>query len=295
MSAIDRLLGETASLVEAELDALLPRAEPPVARLAEAMRYAVMGGGKRLRAALVRAAYRAVGGEGGLWLRPAAAIEILHAYSLIHDDLPAMDNADLRRGRPSCHKAFDEAMAILAGDALQAYAYEILLRDDWGASPEQRIAVAHGLSLASGTLGMCAGQVLDLAGEKVPLDLAGLEHMEGLKTGALIAFSLETGARLGGADEAGAARLAGFGRDLGLAFQIRDDVLDAIGDPALTGKPRGADEAAGKTTFVSLLGVEAAERRARGLRDRACAGLDFLGPGASLLVDLFDFVIERDH
>ncbi len=293
-----RLLAEHGRLVEAELEALLGWLEGPQSlaaerRLVAAMRHATLGGGKRLRPFLVRAAAALGPAEPAAVLRVGAAIELVHAYSLVHDDLPAMDDSPTRRGRPSCHVAFDEATAILAGDALQALAFEALARTDWPADAEQRAELVAGLARAAGARGMCGGQALDLAAEGAGLDEAGIGRLQALKTGALLAFACEAGARLAGlAGEALAAVLA-FGRGLGLAFQIKDDLLDATGSASLLGKPTGADAARGKATFLRLFGEAGARARLEAVRAEASGVLDKLGPEALLLRATLDLVVER--
>jgi len=294
------LLAEHARAVEAELEALLagpeqPQASPAERRLLAAMRHAVLGGGKRLRPFLVRAAAALGRAEPAAVLRVGAAIELVHSYSLVHDDLPAMDDAATRRGRPSCHVAFDEATAILAGDALQALAFEVLARPDWPASAELRAELVAGLARAAGAAGMCGGQALDLAAEGTALDEAGITRLQALKTGALIAFACEAGARLAGLDVERRGLVADYARALGLAFQITDDLLDATGSAVELGKPTGADAAQGKATFVRLLGERGARARLEAVRADASGALDKLGPEALLLRATLDLVVERRH
>jgi farnesyl diphosphate synthase len=255
-----------------------------------------LGGGKRLRAALVRAVAQTLAAEprSVAWETTAAAVEVLHAYSLIHDDLPAMDDASTRRGRPACHLAFDEATAILAGDALQAAAFG-WIADDPYLSADARVALVAGLARAAGLAGMCGGQMLDLEGEKTPPDLDGLERMEQLKTGAMIAFSADAGAVVAGASLVQREHVAGWARCLGLAFQITDDLLDVEGDKAVIGKDAGLDAARGKTTFVSLIGVDAARARLDSLADEARLHLGNLPGDTALLDSIFHYVITRDR
>lgn len=293
----DSFLEETALLVEAEIDRLLGDPTRHAApRLAEAMRYAALGSGKRLRAVLVRAVAETLAGDGTRlpWRTSAAAIEILHAYSLIHDDLPAMDDASLRRGRPACHLAFDEATAILAGDALQAASFGWIANDS-DLPDRARVALVAGLAQAGGLSGMCGGQMLDLEGEKTPPDLAGLEHMEQLKTGALIAFAADAGAIIAGATPKVRAQMGEWARCLGLAFQITDDLLDVEGDKARTGKDAGLDAARGKTTFVSLTSAHAARDRLDSLTAAARVHLDSLPGKMTLLESIFHHVVTRDR
>jgi farnesyl diphosphate synthase len=257
------------------------------------MRWGTLDGGKRLRPFLVAAAGELAGAADAATRRVGTAIELLHGYSLIHDDLPAMDDALLRRGRAACHRRFDEATAILAGDALQALAFELLARDDYGVEAGRRIALVAGLARAAGAAGMCGGQMIDLLGEKQRLPAATVERLQRLKTGALIAFAVDAGWILGNAPAEARAALAGWAADLGLAFQIKDDLLDIEGDAAATGKDHGLDAAAGKATFVALLGVEGARARLRALELEARRRLDIFGSRASVLSELFDFVINR--
>ena len=284
---------EVAEAVETELDRLLPRGDTVPAVLADAMRHACLGGGKRLRPFLVVATGRLFGAEERALLRAGTAVELIHGYSLVHDDLPAMDDAALRRGRPAVHKAFGEANAILAGDALQALAFEILAHGDWPAEPAQRVALVAGLARAAGAAGMCGGQALDLEAERRPLDERSILRLQALKTGALIGYCCEAGCVLGSASAAERGVLVAYGAALGLAFQIKDDLLDRTGDTRTLGKDVGRDEAAGKATFVSLLGPEAAAARVESLRAEVSKELDMLGREAVLLRELFDFVINR--
>ena len=286
-------MGEVAAGIEAELGLLLaPQPDVPD-RLLEAMRYAAMGAGKRLRPFLVWVVGQVGEADADALRRVGAAIELIHAYSLIHDDLPAMDDATLRRGRPSCHVAFDEATAILAGDALQALAFEALAREDWPCEAGRRLALLAGLGRASGMAGMCGGQMLDLEAEGKSLDEEAVVRLQRLKTGALIGFACEAGARLADLDEGARSAVAAYARALGLAFQIKDDLLDVTQSSAETGKDSRLDAAHGKATFVTLAGIAGAERRLVALRGEAAAALDTLGPRATLMDELFDFVINR--
>ncbi|MFG6667742.1 farnesyl diphosphate synthase [Halomonas sp. HNIBRBA4712] len=262
------------------------------ARLDAAMRHGLLVGGKRLRPLLVYLAGQALGAEEQTLDAPAAAIELIHAYSLIHDDLPAMDDDDLRRGQPTVHKAYDEATAILAGDALQALAFEVLARP----RPPRLAAMVTTLAVASGRQGMVAGQALDLAAVGGLPDVEALAHMHAHKTGALI----EAAVRLGGLaavdeDDPRLALLARYARAIGLAFQIHDDVLDVTGDTATLGKISGADAARAKPTYSSLLGLEGARQKARELADEAIEALAPLGDAAAPLAELAAYMIERDH
>ena len=284
-----RRIAADAVLIGAHLDWVLAEKgdEPVIA----AMRYAAAGG-KRLRGFLVLEGARLHGMTAPQALPAAAAVEALHAYSLVHDDLPAMDDDDLRRGLPTVHVKWDEATAILAGDALQTLAFE-LIASPASVPPERRIALVQGLAKASGAEGMVLGQALDIAAETsaAPLTLPEITRLQAGKTGALIRFSAEAGAILAGADP---APLSAYATALGLAFQIADDILDVTGDAATTGKRVGKDAAAGKATFVSLLGLDGARARAQALVDEACAALAPYGARADVLKEAARFVIARD-
>ncbi len=283
------VLARDAGLIEARLmSALEGRADQPVTH---AMRYAVRGG-KRLRGFLVLEGARMLGVPEGHALSAAAAIEALHAYSLIHDDLPCMDDDDLRRGQPTVHVKWDEATAVLAGDALQTLAFELLCDPALG-SADVRMTLVEGLAAASGIEGMVLGQALDIAAETAghPLTLDEITALQAGKTGALIGFAAEAGAVIAGADRGPLRAYAGA---LGLAFQIADDILDVTGDAAKTGKAVGKDANAGKATFVSLLGLEGARARAVALVDEACAHLSPYGDRAKLLQEAARFTIARE-
>ena len=260
-------------------------------KLAAAMRHAVLGGGKRLRPLLVNAAGHAFG--AGTWLvEPAAlAVELVHAFSLVHDDLPAMDNDDLRRGKPTVHVAFDEATAILAGDALQALAFGVLA--DAPLDADRRIALVRELAFASGLAGMCAGQSLDMDATGSAVDLAALERLHSLKTGALIRAAVRMGAIAAGAPAAAMPALDAYSSALGLAFQIRDDILDVEGDTRAIGKTAGKDVAQGKATYPALLGLDRSRSRLEELGRAMGDALQPLGPGADGLRALGKFAIAR--
>lgn len=292
MSAgIEARLAAHATLVEAELDRLLrDQAVPP--RLLAAMRHAALAGGKRLRPFLVHAA--SLGrAEPGAVLRVGAAIELLHSYSLVHDDLPAMDDAATRRGQPACHIAFDEATAILAGDALQARAFELLADPAWGGAPDLRSELCLGVARAAGAVGMCGGQMLDLAAEGQELDEAAIIRLQALKTGALIAFACDAGALLGGLAPEERRMVGAYAGALGLAFQIADDILDETATARDLGKPAGADAERGKATFVRLLGLEGARARLAQVVQQGQDALSGLGAGASLLREVMTFTVNR--
>ncbi|MCW8852529.1 MAG: (2E,6E)-farnesyl diphosphate synthase, partial [Gammaproteobacteria bacterium] len=265
--------------------------------LAEAIRYSVIGGGKRIRPAMVYAAGEAMGVSTDLLDIPACAVEMIHAYSLIHDDLPAMDDDDLRRGRPTCHKAFDEATAMLAGDALQALAYEILAKDDHEElTPEHRIQMLSLLTEASGAHGMAGGQAVDLASVGKQLTLQQLEHMHRLKTGALIRASI----LLGGMckqdiSEDELKMLSDYALCIGLSFQIQDDILDVIGDTETLGKPQGSDQEQEKPTFPAILGLEESRQRAIQQHELALKILEPLDEKADSLRQLSAYIVERQY
>jgi farnesyl diphosphate synthase len=282
-----------AEVVEAALDALLPPVEGPEARLAEAMRHAALGGGKRMRAFLVMEGAGLFAVSQTCAARVAASVEMLHAYSLVHDDLPAMDDDDLRRGKPSTHKAFDEATAILAGDALQTRAFEVLAEPDTHSDPQARCELVAALGAASGARGMAGGQMIDMLAEGQTLDGPAVTRLQALKTGRLIQYSAEAGAILGRASSPQRHLLAAYGRDLGAAFQIADDLLDAEGSTEETGKTAGKDAAAGKATMVAILGVERARSQAELLARQAAKHLEGFGERAKLLRMLASFVVTR--
>jgi geranylgeranyl pyrophosphate synthase len=283
--------------VERALDHWLPPAETPPARLHEAMRYSAIAGGKYIRPVLVYATGRIFGAAIERLDGPACAVELIHAYSLIHDDLPAMDNDALRRGKPCCHIAFGEAIAILAGDALQALAFHILASDPALAIDDRyRLKMIDTLSIAASSIGMAGGQAIDLASVGMTLDLDDLENMHLRKTGALIRASILLGA-LGADvhDDEALHVLGNYARCIGLAFQIRDDILDVEGDTATLGKMQGADSLHNKPTYVSLLGVDGARAMAMRLHDEAVDHLAPLGGRAALLRAIAAYIVERVH
>jgi geranylgeranyl pyrophosphate synthase len=283
------------SRVQAVLDTVLPAADVSPQRLHAAQRYAVLGGGKRLRPLLVYCTGEALGLAASTLDAPAAAVELIHSYSLVHDDLPAMDDDDLRRGQPTTHRAFDEATAILAGDALQVLAFSLLARDRAaGVSSEARLKMIQILADASGTAGMAGGQSLDLSAVGRNLDLDELEAMHRLKTGALIRASVLLAAACApGLTSAEWDALDGYSQDIGLAFQIQDDILDVEGKTEDLGKTIGADAARAKPTYPSVLGLAAAKIRARELNRRACDRLAPLGERARVLAWLASYVVDR--
>lgn len=296
MPDLAEFLTRARARVEAALDARLPVATVEPRRLHSAMRYATLDGGKRLRAALVYASGESLGAAPGILDVPACALELMHAYSLVHDDLPAMDNDDLRRGKPTCHKAFDEATAILVGDALQTLAFELLARDKaLAVGPAQRLAMISRLAEAAGSIGMAGGQAIDLGAVGRPLGLTELEDMHSRKTGTLIRAAVALGALAAGAETGRLMQLDDYARNIGLAFQIVDDILDIEGDTATLGKPRGSDQERAKPTYPSLLGLDQAKMLARRCHAAALESLISLEDNARLLREIADFVIHRTH
>ncbi len=278
-------------LTDAVIDRLLIVPPGLEARVYEAMRYSALAPGKRLRPLLVLAGARLFGVARRSALQVAAAVEMVHAYSLIHDDLPAMDNSDLRRGRPTCHKEFDEATAVLAGDGLLTMAFEVLAHPDTHGDPAVRCELVAALAAAAGAAGMVGGQMIDLIAEKQALDIGAITRLQRMKTGALIAFSCEAGANLAKAAIELRTALRGYAHDLGLAFQIADDLLDVEGTEEEVGKPVGADTA--KATFVSILGAERARAQAELLTGQAAAHLEIFEQRAELLRQVARFVVNR--
>ena len=278
---------------EQALDASLPNAQQLPVELHRAMRYAVLGGGKRLRPLLVYAAAHALGRDDAMLDASACAVELIHAYSLVHDDLPAMDDDALRRGRPTCHIVFGEAMAILAGDALQALAFELLAAP--GAAPDAAtgMRMLHALGRACGANGMAGGQALDLAAVGRKLTLSELEHMHACKTGALIRASVALGALASGAEETTLDALDRYAAAVGLAFQVRDDILDVEGESAVIGKTAGKDAAADKPTFPSIIGLGASRARLAELTTAALDAIAPLGARAGLLAELAHYAAQR--
>ena len=281
--------------VDAAFDALLPVPDDASARLVEAMRYATIGGGKRLRPLLLAAVAQMHGVDREAAVRAGVAIESVHVYSLIHDDLPCMDNDALRHGKPTLHIAYDEATAVLAGDALQCFAFEVLGDPATSGDPFVRIELVMTLAVASGHNGMAGGQMMDIAAETASFDLQTVTRLQQLKTGALLGAAVEMGAILGHVPVEGRRHLRAYARDIGLAFQIVDDLLDHEGDEAVAGKALRKDARQGKETFVSLLGAERAREQARMLVDQAVAHLGSHGAEANLLRELARFIVERDR
>ena len=282
---------------EAALECCLPPPDRVPSRLHEAMRYACLGGGKRVRALLVYAAGHATGAAPDDLDAAACAVELIHAYSLVHDDMPAMDDDDLRRGKPTCHRAYDEATALLVGDALQSLAFEVLAASPYAArNPQRAVSMIRVLAGASGSLGMAGGQAIDLVSVGRTLSLDALETMHRHKTGALIRASVRLGALAGArVDEARIERLEQFATCIGLAFQIRDDVLDIEASTETLGKRQGADAALNKPTYPALIGLDASKQRAQALCEQALTALEDFDAGADLLRGLADFIIARGN
>ncbi len=293
--ALQAALRQVSGEIDRQFDLLLAVPGDPRQGLYRAMRHAAIGGGKRLRPLLVYGTAGLFGVDRTAIARVATALECIHVYSLIHDDLPAMDDDDMRRGKPTVHKAFDEATAILAGDCLHALAFEILADEATHPDPFVRIELVGTLAHASGPSGMAGGQMMDLEAEKASFDLPTVTRLQAMKTGALIACAVESGAILGRVPAEGRTGLRGYARDVGLAFQIADDILDAEGDEELAGKKLRKDDAAGKETFLSLLGLDRAREQARLLVDQAIAHLKPWGAEADLLRDIARYTLERDR
>jgi len=295
MLSLRDALDEVAQDIDRRFAQVLADPGDPRASLYAAMRHAAIGGGKRLRPLLVFATARLfdVDRDCAGWV--ATALEAIHVYSLIHDDLPAMDDDDMRRGKPTVHKAFDEATAILAGDCLHALAFEILADPSTHPDPFVRSELILDLARASGPSGMAGGQMMDLEAERQIFDLPTVTRLQQMKTGALICAAVEAGAILGRVPPEGRTHLRGYAHDLGLAFQIADDLLDAEGDEAVAGKKLRKDEDAGKATFLSLLGVERAREQCRMLVSQAIEHLRDYGPEADLLRAIASYVVERDR
>lgn len=295
VSVLELFIDTCQMRIQHALDRHLPSEATHPARLHQAMRYATLGGGKRVRPLLVYAAGQAVNAPPGRLDIPACAVEFIHAYSLVHDDLPAMDDDDLRRGRPTCHRAFDEATAILAGDALQTQAFFVLAHArELDIAAETRLRMLETLALASGSRGMAGGQAIDLAAVGQTLNIAQLEDMHIHKTGALIRASVVLGALCADTqDEARLERLDHYAKCIGLAFQIQDDILDVVGDTATLGKAAGADTARDKPTYPALLGLDGARQRAAELLADAQNALAGFGPEADPLRGLADYIVHR--
>ena len=292
-TSFSEALAQAAQMTDVALEKLVVVPTGLEARVYQAMRYSALAPGKRLRPFLVLASANLFGVAKRCALQVAAAVEMVHAYSMVHDDLPAMDDSDLRRGRPTCHKEFDEATAVLAGDGLLTAAFEVLADPDTHGDPAVRCELVAALASAAGAAGMVGGQMIDLIAEHQTLDIGAITRLQRMKTGALIAFSCEAGAILAKAPHELRAALRGYAHDLGLAYQIADDLLDVEGSAAEIGKPVGADAAAGKATFVSILGATRARAQAELLVRQAMAHLDLFEQRAELLREAARFVITR--
>jgi geranylgeranyl diphosphate synthase type II len=292
---LDAYLKDCRARVDKALDSYLPAEEMLPAKLHKAMRYSIFAAGKRIRPILMMAACEAVGGAPDAVMPAACAMEMIHTYSLIHDDLPAMDDDDFRRGRPTCHKVFGEALDILAGDALLTEAFILLSR----MGEDGRIALDTGrrvnslIARCAGSMGMVGGQVVDMESEGKEIDLATLEYIHTRKTGALILASVQSGALVGGASELQVEALGRYAKAAGLAFQVADDILDIVGDQALLGKDVGSDQQRGKATYPALLGLEAARTRARELRDLALESLSGFDEKAEPLRRIAHYIVDR--
>ena len=293
--SLDTYISERIRLVEATLDTYLPNAATLPGSLHDSMRYSVFAGGKRIRPVLMAAACEAVGGSALEVMPAAAAIEMIHSYSLIHDDLPAMDDDDLRRGKPTNHKVYGEAIAILAGDGLLTEAFILLSNPQVlkTLSAQNRLEIIHLLARGAGSLGMVGGQVVDMESEGTQIDLPTLEYIHTHKTGALILAAIEIGAVIGGASQPQRFALHRYGEAAGLAFQVADDILDIVADQSLLGKDVGSDQARGKATYPALLGLEGARERARDLRDMALTALADFGAEARPLREIATYIIDR--
>lgn len=281
--------------IDVAFDVLLPVPDDARAKLIEAMRYAAIGGGKRVRPLLIAATADMYGVDRNAAVRAGVALESIHVYSLIHDDLPCMDDDDMRHGKPTVHRAYDDATAVLAGDSLLTFAFEILADPATSGDPFTRIELVQALAVASGTNGMAGGQMMDIVAENTTFDLTTITRLQQLKTGALLGAAVEMGAILGKVAIEGRKHLRAYARDIGLAFQIVDDLLDHEGDEAKAGKALRKDAGAGKETFVSLLGPQRAREQARMLIDQAIGHLAAHGPEADLLRALARFIVERDR
>ena len=296
-AALRKYLKASQSRIEVELDRVLPQATTQPERLHAAMRYVTLAGGKRVRAVLVYAAGQALNLSPETLAAPACAVELIHAYSLVHDDLPAMDNDRLRRGKPTCHIKFDEATAILTGDSLQSLAFKVLCKGQTlQTHADKRMEMVETLAVASGSRGMAGGQAMDLEAVGRELNLAQLENMHIHKTGALIRASVRLGVLSAPECDADKARaMDHYAKCIGLAFQVQDDILDVSGDTETLGKTGGKDQASHKPTYTSLLGLEGARRMARRLCDEATKSLEDLDEKADTLRWLADYIVKRSH
>ena len=294
-AALQTALDRIAHDIDSVFDAILPIPDDTRAPLVEAMRYSAMDGGKRVRPLLVVATAEMLGAGRDSALRVGCAVEAIHVYSLIHDDLPCMDDDDMRRGKPTLHRQFDEATAVLAGDSLHALAFEILTDADTTPDPFTQAELVRTLATASGMDGMAGGQIMDMVAESSDYDLHAITRLQQLKTGALLAASVEMGAILAKTPPEGRTALRAYARDIGLAFQIADDLLDAEGDEDKAGKALRKDDAQGKQTFVTLMGRDGARAQARALVDQAVGHLAPYGKDAAVLRALARYIVERDR
>jgi farnesyl diphosphate synthase len=295
IGSLEAPLIEIATVIDALFDAVLVVPDDSSAQLLKAMRYAAIGGGKRLRPLLTCASADLFRVPRSMSLRAGLAVECIHVHSLIHDDLPCMDDDDLRRGKPTVHITFDEATAVLAGDSLLALAFEILAGPGTHPDPRVRTELVKDLAHAAGASGMAGGQMLDLLPLEAPADIDAISRLQRLKTGALITWAVEAGAIMGGASMDERTSLRGYAQNLGLAFQIADDLLDCVGDPSAVGKRLRKDEEQGKVSFVTVLGEERARRQAEMLVQQALEHLHAFGTRAALLVQIARFAIARDR
>jgi farnesyl diphosphate synthase len=293
IAPIEPALQEAGIFMEEALAEYLPEPVGPQSRLIDAMRYATLEGGKRVRAFMALQSGRLFGVDRRALGRVAAGVECVHAYSLVHDDLPAMDNDDMRRGKPSTHKKFDEATAILAGDALLTHAFALMCSGETHPDPHVRCDLVSRLAQAAGWNGMVGGQMVDIVGQGQPMDIPQITRQQRLKTGALMSFACESGAIMGKASQHMRQAMTNYAQDLGLAYQIADDLLDAEGDPAVMGKKARKDQKAGKATFVTVLGLDRARAQAQLLADQACAHLEVFDEKADLLRGLASYVVNR--
>ena len=295
MMTLESAMQNCAFKVDNKMACLLPKPENIEAPLLEAMRYCSLGGGKRIRPFIIQQSAKLFGVDERYAMRVGAAVEFMHCYSLIHDDLPAMDDSDFRRGKLSCHKKFDYATAILAGDALQSLAFEVLTAEETHSDPNVRCKLVRSLAKAVGTQGMAGGQMIDIRAEKQNLSVDAVTRMQRLKTGEVFSFCATAGAIMGQASNCQFKALHNFAQQFGLAFQIADDLLDVKGDPEKTGKPVNQDLAAGKETYISILGIERSHAKAKLLSDRAIRALDLWGESANLLRKIATYIVERDR
>lgn len=292
---LEQLLKENADTITVALDALIPPVQGPEGELMSAMRYSALGGGKCLRSFLLIETGKLFDVDARCLMRVGAALECVHCYSLVHDDLPCMDDDDLRRGQPTLHKAYNEAIAVLAGDALLTLAFEIIADEQTHQDPHIRIALVSKLAQASGAKGMVGGQIIDMLAENLGDDIAQVTRMQRLKTGRLFTFAVEAGAIIGRAGHDATHALIGFAHDFGLSYQITDDILDAIGDEKTVGKAVGKDKEHGKATFVSLLGIEQAKERVSLLCNQAKSHLKMFGSKAQNLINLVEKIETRSY